>query len=117
MGRLNGRFEVRIWDYGPPFDLIAELERIKLHPPKPGDEGGRGLLLMEVCATRLSYERTNDGRNCLTIIKELPIPERGRGLRLIELIATHFSYERTSDGRNCLTIIKELSIPERAAKG
>lgn len=60
--------ELRIWDQGPPFDLNQWLSSM----PEKIDEdalGGRGVKLMQDIADHLSYERTADSRNCLSIIK------------------------------------------------
>jgi len=60
--------EIRIWDYGAPFNLS---QRLKNMPQDPDcyAEGGRGLRLMERIADSLSYTRTVDNRNCLLLIK------------------------------------------------
>ncbi len=59
------RLEIRIWDYGKPFnpDAIAE--------PAPGtlQVGGYGWFLLRRLADRVVYERGADGRNCLLIVK------------------------------------------------
>ncbi len=59
------RLEIRIWDYGKPFnpDAIAE--------PVPGtlQVGGYGWFLLRRLADRVVYERGADGRNCLLIVK------------------------------------------------
>ncbi|MBD2450390.1 anti-sigma regulatory factor [Nostoc sp. FACHB-152] len=59
------RMEIRIWDYGNPFnpDAIAE--------PKPGTPqvGGYGWFLLRRLTDRVVYERSPDGRNCLLIVK------------------------------------------------
>ena len=59
------RLEIKIWDYGKPFnpDAIAE--------PEPGtlQVGGYGWFLLRRLADRVSYERGADGRNCLLIVK------------------------------------------------
>jgi serine/threonine-protein kinase RsbW len=58
------RLEMRIWDYGKPFnpDAIAE--------PSPGtlQVGGYGWFLLRRLADRVVYERNAD-RNCLLIVK------------------------------------------------
>ena len=60
--------EIKIWDWGDPFDLEAKIkiisEKVDLAAP-----GGRGLKLMKDIADSLSYVRTADGRNCLSIVK------------------------------------------------
>lgn len=61
---INDRqIEIRIWDYGKPFnpDILEE--------PLPGTlrEGGYGWFLLRRTADRVVYERCQDGRNCLLI--------------------------------------------------
>ena len=60
--------EIKIWDSGAPFDLERKIqdmsEKIDLEAT-----GGRGLKLMKDIADSLSYRRTADGRNCLSIVK------------------------------------------------
>lgn len=59
------RLEMRIWDYGKPFnpDAIAE--------PEPGtlQVGGYGWFLLRRLADHVVYERVADSRNCLLIVK------------------------------------------------
>lgn len=59
------RIEIRLWDYGEPFnpDLVKE--------PEPGTlcEGGYGWFLLRRLSDRVVYERCSDGRNCLLIVK------------------------------------------------
>lgn len=59
------RLEIRIWDYGKPFDPDAIAE------PAPGtlQVGGYGWFLLRRLADRVVYERDVDGRNCLLIVK------------------------------------------------
>lgn len=61
----NDRLEMRIWDYGKPFnpDAIAE--------PEPGtlQVGGYGWFLLRRLADHVVYERGADSRNCLLIVK------------------------------------------------
>lgn len=59
------KIEIRIWDYGKPFDPNAIAE------PEPGtlQVGGYGWFLLRRLADSLAYERTEDGRNCLVIVK------------------------------------------------
>lgn len=60
--------EMRVWDYGEPFNLTQKLDAL----PQETDmdaEGGRGLKLMQRIADSLSYTRTEDDRNCLLIVK------------------------------------------------
>ncbi len=59
------RLELSIWDYGKPFnpDAVAE--------PEPGtlQVGGYGWFLLRRLADRVVYERQEDGRNRLLIVK------------------------------------------------
>lgn len=59
------RLEIRIWDYGKPFDPDAIAE------PAPGtlQVGGYGWFLLRRLADHVVYERGVDGRNCLLIVK------------------------------------------------
>ncbi|MEH2068273.1 MAG: anti-sigma regulatory factor [Nostoc sp.] len=59
------RLEIKIWDYGKPFNPDAIPE------PKPGSliVGGYGWFLLRRLADRVVYERVADGRNCLLIVK------------------------------------------------
>jgi len=74
---LDRQIEIRIWDFGEPFDLLKKIQDILAKmKDKPTDinslscgGGGRGLLLMYDIADYLSYEQSEDGRNCLLIIK------------------------------------------------
>ncbi|MCL2925315.1 MAG: ATP-binding protein [Trichodesmium sp. MAG_R04] len=60
--------EIRIWDYGQPFDISGWL---KAQPdPDMFASGGRGIRLMYAIADHISYTRTSDHRNCLLIIKK-----------------------------------------------
>lgn len=57
--------EIRIWDYGAPFnpELLPE--------PQPGEllESGYGWFLLRRLADKVTYYRAKDGRNCLSIVK------------------------------------------------
>ena len=66
--------EIKIWDSGAAFDLEQKIKEMskKIDPEAPG---GRGLKLMKDIADSLSYRRTADGRNCLSIVKNYtPVP-------------------------------------------
>jgi serine/threonine-protein kinase RsbW len=60
--------EIRILDYGPPFNLE---EKLKTLPDEIDVEatGGRGLKIMSSIADGLSYTRIDTQRNCLLLIK------------------------------------------------
>ncbi len=72
---LEEQIKILIWDYGPPFDLMQKIQEMPNDFDRPtGGErslkgGGRGLKLMRDIADDLNYERTEDGRNCLIIVK------------------------------------------------
>lgn len=57
--------EIRIWDHGAPFnpELLPE--------PQPGEllESGYGWFLLRRLADKVTYYRSEDGRNCLSIVK------------------------------------------------
>lgn len=61
----NDKLEIRIWDYGQPFNPDA------IDEPKPGtlQDGGYGWFLLRRLADKVVYERDTDGRNCLLIVK------------------------------------------------
>ncbi|MCS6960745.1 MAG: ATP-binding protein [Pseudanabaenaceae cyanobacterium SKYGB_i_bin29] len=76
---FDDHVELRVWDYGQPFDLFGKKELLARRHQEIFDvddmpTGGRGLLIMESIADHLSYDRTADGRNCLLIVKNLPAP-------------------------------------------
>ncbi|MBD2186381.1 ATP-binding protein [Aerosakkonema funiforme] len=60
--------EIRVWDWGPPFDLHKKLSEM-LSNEENDSGGGRGLQLMESITDHLSYTRTADDRNCLLMVK------------------------------------------------
>jgi serine/threonine-protein kinase RsbW len=66
--------EIRIWDFGKPFDFHQKLESLTKERNEVFDienipTGGRGLIITAAIADELSYDRTTDGRNCLMIRK------------------------------------------------
>ena len=60
--------EIKIWDSGAAFDLEQKIKDMS-EKIDPEASGGRGLKLMKDIADSLSYTRTADGRNCLSIVK------------------------------------------------
>ncbi|PSB18413.1 anti-sigma regulatory factor [filamentous cyanobacterium Phorm 46] len=60
--------EIKIWDSGAAFDLEQKIKDMS-EKIDPEASGGRGLKLMKDIADSLSYTRTADGRNCLSIAK------------------------------------------------
>lgn len=59
------RMEIRVWDHGEPFDP-SSIEEPELGVPRLG---GYGWFLMRRLSDQVSYERWQDGRNCLVIVK------------------------------------------------
>lgn len=60
--------ELRVWDYGPPFDFDQKLqEELAVHNLEGG--GGRGIKLIYDIADELSYTRIDNQRNCLLLRK------------------------------------------------
>jgi len=57
--------EIRIWDYGQPFNPD------QLQEPEPGTllNSGYGWFLLRRLADRVTYQRVTGERNCLSIIK------------------------------------------------
>ncbi|MDG2989678.1 ATP-binding protein [Candidatus Synechococcus calcipolaris G9] len=62
--------ELHLWDWGQPFDLESRIRALP-HKIAPDSEGGRGLKLLANIADELHYERMTDGRNRLTLRKNL----------------------------------------------
>ncbi|NEN90029.1 MAG: ATP-binding protein [Okeania sp. SIO3H1] len=66
---FSDHIEIRIWDFGLPFDLA---EWLKTQPAQTDifAPGGRGIKLMYAIADHISYTRsTSENRNCLFISK------------------------------------------------
>jgi serine/threonine-protein kinase RsbW len=69
---LEECLEIRIWDRGKPFDLLAKLATLQQSPVDPLEkESDRGLLFMRALTDRLQYIRLPDRRNCLILSKDL----------------------------------------------
>ena len=66
--RFEDRIEIRIWDYGLPFDLQQKLGEMPELEDNEADHG-RGLKIMQKLSDHLSYERINSNQNCLLIVK------------------------------------------------
>ena len=65
--------EMRIWDWGQPFDLQAQLNSLRESSSNPLEkESNRGLLLIRKFTDYLQYIRLADGRNCLIMYKNMP---------------------------------------------
>ena len=66
----DDQIEMRIWDWGEPFDLEKTLHHVRqLHTDPLALEGQRGLLFMSQLTDELYYTRTEDERNCLIMKK------------------------------------------------
>ena len=68
--------EIRIWDWGPPFNLEDFLKQ-QAGSQKQLSEHGQGLTILGKISTHLSYTRTQDNRNCLHIVKQLSSRSEG----------------------------------------
>lgn len=72
---LEQQIQIRIWDQGAPFDLMQKIKEMpndiehQIGGERSLKGGGRGLKLMNDIADELNYERLEDGRNCLIIVK------------------------------------------------
>lgn len=66
--RFSNYIEIRIWDYGMPFDFEEKLQEVSALDDED-NERGRGLIIIAEVADELRYERTDDARNCLVIVK------------------------------------------------
>ena len=70
--------ELKICDYGEPFDIDAEIERVTKEAEKNQDfqdiddipTGGRGLMIATTIADELTYAAMPDGRNCFSMLKK-----------------------------------------------
>ncbi|MFM7601740.1 MAG: ATP-binding protein [Pseudanabaena sp.] len=69
--------ELKIWDFGEPFDLQAEIERATVESQKNKNfesiddipTGGRGLIIAKTVADEIRYDVLPDGRNCFVMTK------------------------------------------------
>ena len=71
------RLEIRIWDYGKPFNL-NKFAHNQPHIENNWSEHGRGISILQQIADCLSYERTDaNTRNCLLIVKNfIPVEQK-----------------------------------------
>lgn len=67
---FDSHLEIRIWDYGQPFNLEEWLKGKTVADEE--DIGGRGLLLLNQIADFLSYTPVSERGNCLLILKVYP---------------------------------------------
>nr|WP_243397337.1 anti-sigma regulatory factor [Crocosphaera subtropica] len=65
--------EMRIWDFGPFFDLQGFL-KANTNEDNRFAGHGQGLPILQKIAAQLTYERTDDERNCLLIVKNFSLP-------------------------------------------
>jgi serine/threonine-protein kinase RsbW len=63
------QLELRIWDRGPAFDLEGFMRKNAARDNRFSGHG-QGLPILHKIASKLSYTRTEDQRNCLLIIKQ-----------------------------------------------
>jgi serine/threonine-protein kinase RsbW len=64
--------EMRIWDWGIPFDFSKHLQNLdKDRLSSLEKEGGRGLQLLDRLTDELYYFRVGDRRNCLVMRKKI----------------------------------------------
>jgi serine/threonine-protein kinase RsbW len=64
--------EMRIWDWGKPFDLQAKLNYLRQSNEDPLEkENDRGLFFMQELTDDLQYVRISNRRNCLVMHKKL----------------------------------------------
>jgi serine/threonine-protein kinase RsbW len=69
--------EMRIWDYGQPFDWQSEITKatVRINENLKSDNiddiptGGRGLYIAQKVADCINYEVGRDGHNCFVMIK------------------------------------------------
>jgi serine/threonine-protein kinase RsbW len=61
--------EIRIWDFGPVFDLASKIASLS-NEVDQSSGGGRGLLILHKICDRLEYTRNPDQRNCLLMAKD-----------------------------------------------
>jgi serine/threonine-protein kinase RsbW len=63
--------EIRIWDWGLPFDLHAKLDDLRDRANDPLEkESDRGLFFMQELTDDLQYIRASEKRNCLVMKKK-----------------------------------------------
>jgi serine/threonine-protein kinase RsbW len=60
--------EMRIWDSGPPFSFMEQLDHSSASITD-ASSSGRGLMLLHKIANELEYRRIDEARNCLCLVK------------------------------------------------
>jgi serine/threonine-protein kinase RsbW len=66
--RFEQSIEIRLWSYGPPFDIKQKLQEL---PDFEDNESGRGRgwKIISQIADQFSYEQVEKGRQCLLMLK------------------------------------------------
>ena len=67
---LPNFLEIKVWDWGQPFDLEAQLIAHEEDLNSVEKEGGRGLQFIKKLTDELQYFPCPDQRNCLVIRKK-----------------------------------------------
>ncbi|OUC15605.1 MAG: hypothetical protein B0A82_06625 [Alkalinema sp. CACIAM 70d] len=59
---------IKIWDWGTAFDLAQKIQNL---PDRidPQQYGGRGIQIMKKLSDQIHYDRLDNQRNCLVIVK------------------------------------------------
>ncbi|WP_199288818.1 ATP-binding protein [Pseudanabaena mucicola] len=82
--RTENFLELKIWDFGKPFDLEAQIDRVSANTRSYQNieniddipTGGRGLMISKTIADEIKYETLPDGRNCFVMKKSFAMPEQ-----------------------------------------
>lgn len=67
--------EIRVWDQGPWFDLAAYINNLDLAETNEFGSG-RGIPILLKISDHLDYVQTDDGHNCLVILKYFSAEEK-----------------------------------------
>lgn len=72
VNRFPHYLEIRIYDWGQPFDLLAKLRSLREGESNYLErEGARGLLFMQELTDDIQYQRLSQGGNCLILRKQI----------------------------------------------
>lgn len=64
--------EIKIWDWGEPFDLKGIMTQARIEESQSiNNERGRGLIILRQAVDHIDYIRDEKGRNCLILGKEI----------------------------------------------
>ena len=67
---FTNSLEMRIWDWGKPFDLLGKLQSLREEDVPPLEkEKGRGLEFIDKLTDEFHYLRQGNERNCLVMRK------------------------------------------------